>query len=86
MSFYMKLQPLEQFEFVCMVAGACVFFALILRELFNDREIQIAGRALGGIGFVVLVLFSWRMAADKQTLQAQIQNQQMSYVLASTTE
>lgn len=82
MSFYTKLQPLEQFECVFMVAGACVFFALILRELFHDREIQIAGRALGGVGFVVLVLFSWRMALNVESLQAQIQTQQMSYVVA----
>lgn len=83
MSFYTKLQPMEQFEVVCMVAGACMFFALILREFFRDRDIQIAGRALGGVAFIVLVLFSWRMAADKQTLQAEIQRQQMSYVMAN---
>jgi hypothetical protein len=72
MTFYMRLQPLEQFEIVAMVAGMCLFFSVILMELFKDREIRIAARALGCIGVVVLAAFGWRMASQVQRLEHQI--------------
>jgi hypothetical protein len=72
MTFYMKLQPIEQFEIVAMIAGMCLFFSVILMELFRDREIRIAARALGMIGVVVLGAFGFRMASQCQRLENQI--------------
>jgi len=72
MTFYMRLQPIEQFEIVAMIAGMCLFFSVILMELFRDREIRIAARALGMIGVVVLGAFGFRMASQCQRLENQI--------------
>ena len=69
MSFYAKLSPVEQFQVVGFVAAACVFFAVILRELFSDREIQIAARSLGLIGFALLGAFAYRMASTVERQQ-----------------
>jgi hypothetical protein len=69
MTFYTKLQPLEQFEIVMMLALMCFLSAIILREYFTDREIRIAGRVLGLAGFSVLAAFSWRMAATVEKLE-----------------
>lgn len=69
MTFYNKLTPLEQFELVCMITSMCVFFAVILRELFNDREIQIAARLLGLAGFALLGAFAFRMASQLQQFE-----------------
>lgn len=72
MTVYQHLEPLEQFELVIMVAGACVIMAVVLREYFLDREIQHAARALELIGFVLLGSFGWRMAAKVERLENQI--------------
>jgi hypothetical protein len=72
MTFYMRLQPIEQFEIVAMIAGMCLFFSVILMELFKDRDIRIAARALGMIGVVVLGAFGFRMASQCQRLENQI--------------
>lgn len=69
MTFYSNLEPLEQFELVCMVSGACVLMAIVLREYFADPDIQIAARGLGLIGFVLLGSFGWRMAAKVERLE-----------------
>ena len=69
MTFYTKLQPLEQFEIVMMLAAMCFLSAIILREYFTDREIRIAGRVLGVAGFGVLAAFGWRMAAKVERLE-----------------
>ena len=69
MTFYQKLQPLEQFEIVCMVAGILLLSAVILREYFNDREIRIVARLLGAAGFAVMMAFSWRMAFTVERLE-----------------
>jgi hypothetical protein len=72
MTFYQNLEPLEQFELVAMVSSACVVLAVVLRELFADREIQLAARALGLIGFVLLGSFGWRMAAKCERLEPSV--------------
>lgn len=66
---YQNLEPLEQFELVCMVSGACVLVAIVLREYFADQHIRIMARGLGLIGFILLASFGWRMAAKVERLE-----------------
>ena len=72
MNFYKNLEPLQQFECVLMLATACVLLAVVLREYIPDREIRLAGRLLGFVGFVLLGAFGWRMAYTVENLQTQI--------------